>query len=154
MRLRIPTILVAVSLLVPGANGALTSMLVTDSAVGGGVSLADGATASRGTLRAAAYGNNAGGLSMLADPLPGGSVLAADTSLITMSPFAVVTPGGFVSPSGDVFTLIIKPILQHDATGRTSYAAGVTIPEPASLALLGAALLGFTKLLRKKLGRS
>ncbi|MBZ5595224.1 MAG: PEP-CTERM sorting domain-containing protein [Acidobacteriia bacterium] len=34
------------------------------------------------------------------------------------------------------------------------YAGGVAIPEPASLALLGAALLGLSKLLRKKLRRS
>ena len=43
---------------------------------------------------------------------------------------------------------------RDDTAGRTSYAGGVTIPEPASLALLGAALVAFSKLLRKKLRRS
>jgi len=37
-------------------------------------------------------------------------------------------------------------------TGAQHYELiGIAIPEPASLALLGAAMLGFTKLLRKKL---
>jgi hypothetical protein len=44
--------------------------------------------------------------------------------------------------------------LHHDTVGGTSYVGGVTIPEAASLALLGAAVLGFAKLLRKMLSRS
>ncbi|HUI78279.1 MAG TPA: PEP-CTERM sorting domain-containing protein [Bryobacteraceae bacterium] len=42
----------------------------------------------------------------------------------------------------------------HAPVGKINYVGGVTIPESASLALLGAALLGITKLLRKKLRRS
>jgi hypothetical protein len=45
----------------------------------------------------------------------------------------------------------MKTVPQQDAAGRTSYAGRITIPEPASLALLGATMLGFSKLLRKKL---
>lgn len=170
MRLGIPTILVAAALLMFGASGALTSMLVADTGVrdlnatssgrlgaagGGAVFLAmGGALASEGAFQARAYGNNPGTSPTLADRLPTGSVLAADTDLITMSPFAVVTPPGFVFPSADVCLSITKTSLHRDTAGETSYAAGITIPEPASLALLGAALLGFTKLLRKKLHRS
>ena len=170
MRLGIPTILVTAALLMFGASDALTSTLVADTGVGdlnatssgrlgaaggGAVSLATGgALASEGTFRVTAYGNNPGTSPTLADRLPTGSVLAADTGLITMSPFTVVTPAGFVSPSADVCLSIMKTSLHRDTAGGTSYAAGVTIPEPASLALLGAALLGFTRLLRKKLYRS
>jgi hypothetical protein len=43
--------------------------------------------------------------------------------------------------------------MRATAAGALHYELiGVAIPEPASLALLGAALLGATKLLRKKLG--
>ena len=44
------------------------------------------------------------------------------------------------------------PVLVRSAMGAARYeVAGITVPEPASLALLGAAMLGFIKLLRKKL---
>jgi len=51
--------------------------------------------------------------------------------------------------------LAAVPLLAMRAMGAGTLrheVAGLAIPEPASLALLGAALLGFTKLLRRKLG--
>jgi hypothetical protein len=51
--------------------------------------------------------------------------------------------------------LAVVPLLAIPAMGAGALhneVIGIVIPEPASLALLGAAMLGFTKLLRKKLG--
>ena len=50
--------------------------------------------------------------------------------------------------------LAAVPLLAMRAMGAGALhyeVIGIAIPEPASLALLGAALLAFTKLLRKKL---
>ena len=49
--------------------------------------------------------------------------------------------------------LAAVPLLVMQAMGASLHyeVAGIAIPEPATLALLGAAMLGFIKLLRKKL---
>ena len=50
--------------------------------------------------------------------------------------------------------LAAVPVLAMRATGANAVhyeVSSLAIPEPASLALLGAVVLGFTKLLRKKL---
>jgi hypothetical protein len=140
------------------AGGTLTIILADNGwpGGGGGVSLNIGGTlASGASLDAKAFVNNAGTLPTLATPLPSGSILAADTGLITPPPTAfAASVGGNAGPLTAGFTLIEEVVLHHTAGGSTSFDGSVTIPEPASLTLLGAALLASSKLLRKKLIRS
>ena len=69
------------------------------------------------------------------------------------TPFGV-TGGGVVSPLADGYVLRTKTVQHHFAANSAPYDDGVTIPEPALVALLGAALLVFSKLLRKRLRHS
>lgn len=124
MRLGMPTILAAAALLLPGANGALTSTLVADNR-GGDLN----ATSSGGGLTIILVGNRWPG------PALGGGLFLATSGRLAS--------GG-----------TLRATVLHAASGVTRYAGSVTIPEPASLALLGAALIGFSKLLRKRLPRS
>jgi len=51
-----------------------------------------------------------------------------------------------------LFTVLGAVLVATGASGALHYNLGrIAIPEPASLALLGAGLLGLTKLLRNKL---
>jgi len=121
---------------------------------GGVVTLSIGGTlASGATLDAQAWVDNSGGLPTLANPMPVGAVKVADTLNITTSPFAVVASGA-INPLTAGFTLIEKTVLHHVGQGNTSYDGEVTIPEPATLTLLGGALLLSGRLLRRKLSRT
>ena len=140
------------------AGGDLTIILADNGwpgQVGGGtVHLAIGGTlAGGGTLDASAWVDNSGGLPTLANPMPVGAIKVADTGAITTSPFAK-TADGFINPLTAGFTLIERTILHHNGGGNTSYDGEVTIPEPATLTLLGGALLLSGRLLRKKLSRA
>ena len=72
---------------------------------------------------------------------------------VAKTPLAV-TGGGVLSPLADGYVFRTKTVQHHFAIDSGHYDGGTTIPEPVLVALLGAALLVFSKLLRKRLRRS
>ncbi len=163
MRPRIPTILAAAALLLPGAKGAFTSLLAADHGVTG-LDAATGAVVfsvpitnwfvNSTTVLSSKPIPVGPSCDIELNPLRGTGSAARDLTIILAGNTRFgAAPGGRPSLATSGTLASGKTVLPH-AAGSTRYGGGATIPEPASLTLLGAALLGFSKLLRKRLCRS
>jgi len=161
MRLRIPTLFAAAALLLPGAKGALTSLPVAVHRVTC-LNVATGAPVSNWFVHSTRVFSK----QTPADPSSdidlnpfrsSGSATRDLTIMLAGNAWPGAAHGGAPSSatSGTLASgKTLRPAVLRHAAGSTRYGAGVTIPEPASLTLLGAALLAFSKLLRKRLCRS